>query len=79
MIYRKAFQRSNLQLQSGMYMYCDTNKNGVNISNVCKAYNVENCGSPINLFLLPEIYSDFGKHLLLFFLFYFFHSDTGPY
>ncbi|CAH0726977.1 unnamed protein product, partial [Brenthis ino] len=61
-LYRKAFQRSNLQLQSGMYMYCDTNKNGVNINNVCKAYNVETCGSPINLFLLPEIYSDFDNH-----------------
>ncbi|CAG9583162.1 unnamed protein product [Danaus chrysippus] len=59
--YRKAFQRSNLQLNSGMYMYSDPNKNGINIDNVCKTYNITNCGHPINLFLLPEIYSDYDK------------------
>ncbi|XP_045773885.1 protein SMG9-like [Maniola jurtina] len=60
-LYRNAFQKSNLQLNSGMYMYSDTNKNGLNIDNVCKAYNVETCGSPLNLFLLPEVYSDFDN------------------
>uniref|UniRef100_S4NS38 Protein SMG9 n=1 Tax=Pararge aegeria TaxID=116150 RepID=S4NS38_9NEOP len=60
-LYRNAFQKSNLQLNSGMYMYSDTNKNGLNIDNVCKGYNVDACGSPINLFLLPEIYSDFDN------------------
>ncbi|CAB3255608.1 unnamed protein product [Arctia plantaginis] len=58
-LYRQAFQKSNLQLNSGMYMYSDTNKNGLNVDSVCKGYNVESCGMPINLFLLPEIYSDF--------------------
>ncbi|XP_026494638.1 nonsense-mediated mRNA decay factor SMG9-like [Vanessa tameamea] len=58
-LYRKAYQRSNLQLNSGMYMYSDTNKNGLNIDSVCKSYNVRTCGTPINLFLLPEIYDDF--------------------
>ncbi|XP_045451849.1 protein SMG9-like [Melitaea cinxia] len=61
-LYRKAFQRSNLQLNSGMYLYSDTDKNGLNIDNVCKSYNVQTCGTPINLFLLPEIYSDFDNH-----------------
>ncbi|CAH2258921.1 jg12583 [Pararge aegeria aegeria] len=60
-LYRNAFQKSNLQLNSGMYMYSDTNKNGLNIDNVCKGYNVDACGSPMNLFLLPEIYSDFDN------------------
>lgn len=60
-LYRKAFQRSNLQLNSGMYMYSDTNKNGLNVDSVCKGYNVESCGSPLNLFLLPEIYDDFDN------------------
>ncbi|XP_075976934.1 nonsense-mediated mRNA decay factor SMG9 isoform X1 [Anticarsia gemmatalis] len=60
-LYRKAFQKSNLQLNSGMYMYSDTNKNGLNVDSVCKGYNVETCGTPINLFLLPEIYDDFDN------------------
>ncbi|XP_052742185.1 nonsense-mediated mRNA decay factor SMG9 isoform X2 [Bicyclus anynana] len=55
---RNAFQKSNLQLNSGMYMYSDSNKNGLNIDNICKGYNVNSCGSPLNLFLLPEFYSD---------------------
>ncbi|XP_068627600.1 nonsense-mediated mRNA decay factor SMG9 isoform X2 [Battus philenor] len=59
--YRKAFQKSNLQLHSGMYMYSDTNKNGLHVEQVCKGYNLRNCGPPINLFLLPEIYSDFDN------------------
>ncbi|XP_052742186.1 nonsense-mediated mRNA decay factor SMG9 isoform X3 [Bicyclus anynana] len=57
-LYRNAFQKSNLQLNSGMYMYSDSNKNGLNIDNICKGYNVNSCGSPLNLFLLPEFYSD---------------------
>ncbi|KAG6440984.1 hypothetical protein O3G_MSEX001590 [Manduca sexta] len=60
-LYRKAFQRSNLQLNSGMYMYSDTNKNGLNVDSVCKGYNVDDCGTPINLFLLPEITEDFNN------------------
>ncbi|XP_013191537.1 nonsense-mediated mRNA decay factor SMG9 [Amyelois transitella] len=60
-LYTKAFQRSNLQLNSGMYMYSDSNKNGLNVDNVCKAYSVEACGTPVNLFLLPEIYDDFDN------------------
>lgn len=59
--YRKAFQRSNLQLQSGMYLYSDTNKNGLNVDSVNKGYSVDNCGMPINLFLLPEITSNFDN------------------
>ncbi|CAG4996544.1 unnamed protein product [Parnassius apollo] len=59
--YRKAFQRSNLQLNSGMYMYSDINKNGLHLDQVYKDCDVENGGPPINLFLLPEIYSDFDK------------------
>ncbi|XP_050343997.1 nonsense-mediated mRNA decay factor SMG9-like [Nymphalis io] len=61
-LYRKAYQRSNLQLNSGMYLYSDTNKNGLNIDSVCKSFNVQTCGTPINLFLLPEIYDDFENH-----------------
>ncbi|KAJ0176162.1 hypothetical protein K1T71_008336 [Dendrolimus kikuchii] len=60
-LYRKAFQRSNLQLHSGMYLYSDTNKNGLNVDSVNKGYNVDVCGTPINLFLLPEITSDFDN------------------
>lgn len=63
--FRKAFQKSELQLNSGMYMYSDSNKNGLHVDNVRKGYSVEACGAPINLFLLPEIYSDFGKHILI--------------
>ncbi|KAI5646353.1 protein SMG9 [Phthorimaea operculella] len=57
-LYRKAFQKSNLQLNSGMYMYSDSNKNGLNVDAVCKGYSIDKCGAPINLFLLPEIYHD---------------------
>ncbi|KAJ2951810.1 hypothetical protein O0L34_g13973 [Tuta absoluta] len=57
-LYRKAFQKSNLQLNSGMYMYSDSNKNGLNVDAVCKGYSIDMCGPPINLFLLPEIYHD---------------------
>ncbi|XP_049874848.1 nonsense-mediated mRNA decay factor SMG9-like [Pectinophora gossypiella] len=60
-LYRKAFQRSNLQLNSGMYMYSDSNKNGLNVDKVCKNYSNDACGSPINLFLLPEIYDDYDN------------------
>ncbi|KAM3961968.1 nonsense-mediated mRNA decay factor SMG9 [Aphomia sociella] len=60
-LYRKAFQRSNLQLNSGMYMYSDTNRNGLNVDNVCKGYSVDACGTPINLFLLPELYEDYDN------------------
>ncbi|PZC75353.1 hypothetical protein B5X24_HaOG206448 [Helicoverpa armigera] len=60
-LYRKAFQKSNLQLNSGMYMYSDTNKNGLNVDSVCNGYSIDKCGTPINLFLLPEIYSDFDN------------------
>ncbi|CAG9788061.1 unnamed protein product [Diatraea saccharalis] len=60
-LYRKVFQRSNLQLKSGMYMYSDSNKNGLNMDSVCKGHNVDNCGPPINLFLLPEVYSDYDN------------------
>lgn len=60
-LYRKAFQKSNLQLNSGMYLYSDTNKNSLNVDSVCKGYNVDTCGTPLNLFLLPEIYSDFDN------------------
>ncbi|XP_026731017.1 protein SMG9-like [Trichoplusia ni] len=60
-LYRKAFLKSNLQLNSGMYMYSDTNKNSLNVDSVCKGYSVDTCGTPINLFLLPEIYSDFDN------------------
>ncbi|XP_026752531.2 nonsense-mediated mRNA decay factor SMG9-like [Galleria mellonella] len=60
-VYRKAFQKSNLQLNSGMYMYSDTNKNGLNVDNVCKGYSVDACGTPINLFLLPELYEDYDN------------------
>ncbi|XP_072931261.1 nonsense-mediated mRNA decay factor SMG9 [Epargyreus clarus] len=60
-LYRTAFKTSSLQLESGMYMYSDTNKNGLNIDSVCKGYSVENCGAPINFFLLPEIYSDYDN------------------
>lgn len=60
-LYRKAFQKSNLQLNSGMYMYSDTNKNGLNVDSVCKGYSADKCGTPMNLFLLPEIYSDFDN------------------
>lgn len=42
-------------------MYSDINKNGLNVDSVCKGYNVEHCGMPLNLFLLPEIYTDFGE------------------
>ncbi|CAK1543062.1 unnamed protein product [Leptosia nina] len=59
--YRQAFQRSNLQLNSGMYLYSDSNKNGNNIDSISKAYSVEICGRPINLFLLPEIYEDYDN------------------
>lgn len=62
MNFRKAFQRSNLQLNSGMYLYSDTEKNGVNVDSVNKFYNVEACGQPINLFLLPEVYEDYGMY-----------------
>ncbi|XP_028179127.1 protein SMG9-like isoform X1 [Ostrinia furnacalis] len=51
-VYRKAFQKSNLQLQSGMYLYNDCNRNGPGSS--MGAFN-ERCGAPLNLFLLPEI------------------------
>ncbi|XP_026330791.1 protein SMG9-like [Hyposmocoma kahamanoa] len=60
-VYRKAFQKSNLQLNSGMYLYSDTNKNGLNVDKVCKSYSVDTCGTPINLFLLPEIYPDYDN------------------
>ncbi|VVC94438.1 unnamed protein product [Leptidea sinapis] len=60
-LYRKSFQRSNLQLKSGMYLYSDSNKNGLNVDSVCKSYDIGKCGSPINLFLLPEIYSDYDN------------------
>ncbi|XP_037873055.1 nonsense-mediated mRNA decay factor SMG9 [Bombyx mori] len=60
-LYRKAFQKSSLQLNSGMYMYSDTNRNGLNVDSVCKSYNVETCGSPINMFLLPEVYEDYDN------------------
>ncbi|XP_053608359.1 nonsense-mediated mRNA decay factor SMG9-like isoform X2 [Plodia interpunctella] len=53
--------RSNLQLNSGMYMYSDTNKNGLNVDNVSKTYSVETCGTPINMFMLPELYDDFDN------------------
>lgn len=58
-LYKKVFQKSNLQLNSGLYLYNDTNKNGMNIEPISKGYNVDKCGLPINLFLLPEIYDDF--------------------
>ncbi|XP_013136250.1 PREDICTED: protein SMG9 [Papilio polytes] len=60
-LYRKVFQKSTLQLNSGMYMYSDTNRNGLHVDQVCKGYNIDNCGPPINLFLLPEIYNDFDN------------------
>ncbi|XP_045499743.1 protein SMG9-like isoform X1 [Colias croceus] len=60
-LYRKAFQRSNLQLNSGMYLYSDANRNGLNVNSVSQSYNVDSCGQPINLFLLPEVYSDYGN------------------
>ncbi|XP_045536869.1 protein SMG9 [Papilio machaon] len=60
-LYRKAFQKSTLQLNSGMYMYSDTYRNGLHVDQVYKGYNIDNCGQPINLFLLPEIYSDFDN------------------
>lgn len=60
-LYRKAFLKSNLQLNSGMYMYSDTNKNSMNVDSVCKGYSIKTCGTPINLFLLPEIYADFDN------------------
>ncbi|CAH2041489.1 unnamed protein product, partial [Iphiclides podalirius] len=60
-LYRKSFQRSNLQLNSGMYMYSDTNRNGAHVDQVCKGYSVDTCGPPINLFLLPDIYSDYDN------------------
>ncbi|XP_047508380.1 nonsense-mediated mRNA decay factor SMG9-like [Pieris napi] len=59
--YRKAFQRSNLQLKSGMYLYSDISNNGVNVDSVNKWYSVEKCGHPINLFLLPEVYEDYDN------------------
>ncbi|CAH2982815.1 unnamed protein product [Chilo suppressalis] len=60
-LYRKSFQKSSLQLNSGMYMYSDSNKNGLNMDSVCKGHTVDNCGPPINLFLLPEVYSDYDN------------------
>ncbi|XP_059062121.1 nonsense-mediated mRNA decay factor SMG9 [Achroia grisella] len=60
-VYRQAFQRSNLQLNSGMYMYSDTNSHGLDVDNVCKGYSVDTCGTPINLFLLPELYADYDN------------------
>ncbi|KAL0878539.1 hypothetical protein ABMA27_003627 [Loxostege sticticalis] len=59
-LYRKAFQKSNLQLNSGMYLYSDSNKNGLNVDSVCNGYSVDACGPPLNLCLLPEVlpYSD---------------------
>ncbi|CAG9135889.1 unnamed protein product [Plutella xylostella] len=57
--YRKAFQRSNLQLHSGMYLYSDINKNGIGVDGASKDCNLETCGSPLNMFLLPEISDDY--------------------
>lgn len=56
--YRTAFKNSKLQLNSGMFLYSKSSKsNGFDA--VCHNYKVENCGDPINLFLLPEVYEDY--------------------
>ncbi|XP_063385175.1 nonsense-mediated mRNA decay factor SMG9-like [Cydia fagiglandana] len=58
-LYRKAFQKSSLQLNSGMYMYSDSNRNGLSAD--CQGCSLDTCGPPLNLFLLPEIYDDFDN------------------
>ncbi|KAL4711166.1 hypothetical protein ACJJTC_009537 [Scirpophaga incertulas] len=60
-LYRKAFQKSNVQLKSGMYMYSDLNRNGLDVEQASRGYGAARCGEPLNLFLLPEIYHDYGE------------------
>lgn len=44
-----------------MYLYSDINKNGIGVDGASKDCNLETCGSPLNMFLLPEISDDYRK------------------
>lgn len=60
-LYRKAFCKSKMHIDSGMFLYdADSNDKSHQIDGMFHNLNAETCGKPLNLFLMPSVGEDNG-------------------
>lgn len=65
-LYRKAFCKSKMHIDSGMFLYdADSNDNSYQIDGMFHNLNSEKCGKPLNLFLMPAVSEDNGLFFII--------------
>lgn len=77
-LYRKAFHKSKMHIESGMHLYDnDSNDNSCSIDGLFHNLNTDRCGNPVNLFLLPSVEESQGEQqLYIYFAAIFKHSSN---
>lgn len=61
-LYRKAFSKSKMHIESGMFLYdSDPNESTHRADGMFYNLNAEKCGKPLNLFLMPALSEDDSK------------------